>query len=95
MTAFASVLTTLNSGSLALLGNCAVAWSGGSTTGLFSNGYDDTLGIGNYEHSVVCQSSAITALAAGSSITLNGVSHLVRELRPDGNGMTSVIVEKA
>jgi hypothetical protein len=93
MTTFAATLTTLNTGTLALLGNCTVLWPGGSTAGLFANGYVDALGVGNYENIVRCQSSAITALSAGSVITIDGYFYTVRELRPDGNGMTALVVE--
>ena len=94
MTTFAATLDTLNAGTLALLGNCTVAWTGGSCTGLYSTDYIDTLGIANAENTVLVRSADIAALAATAAITINGVTHTQRERQPDGNGMTRIVVSK-
>lgn len=95
MTTFAATLTTLNAGTLALLGNCTVAWSGGNCLGLYQTGYVDTLGINNAENSVLVESADISGLALATAITINGIAHTQRERQPDGNGMTRIVVEKA
>lgn len=95
MTTFADTLDTLNTGTLALLGNCTVAWTGGSCTGLFQTGYADTLGISNADNSVLVRSADISGLALATAITIDGTGYTQRERQPDGNGMTRIVVEKA
>lgn len=94
MTSFANQLDALNSGTLAMLGNCTVAWTGGSCIGLYQTGYQDTLGMVNADHTVLVRDTDISALAMSTAITINGVAHTQRERQPDGNGMTRIVVSK-
>ena len=92
MTSFANQLDALNSGTLSLLGNCTVAWVGGSCIGLYQTAYQDTLGMVNAVNTVLVRDIDIATLALAIAITINGVVHIQRERQPDGNGMTRIVV---
>ena len=94
MTSFANQLDALNSGTLALLGNCTVAWTGGSCIGLYQTGYQDTLGMVNSGNTVLVRDADIATLALATAITINGIAHVQRERHPDGNGMTRIVVSQ-
>lgn len=95
MSVFESALPALNAAFIGTFSNCSVAWSGGSASGVFNSGSSESFGMLTRENTVACLSTAVAALAVDTAITLNGVAHTVRELRPDSMGMTTLVVETA
>jgi hypothetical protein len=95
MSAFESALPAFNASVLGAFANCIVAWSGGSAPGLFARGTTDSFGMLNHENTVTCVDADVAAVTTGLAITINSVAHTVRALRPDGNGMTEIVVEKS
>ena len=63
---------------------------------LFNNEFNEELEVGSEAAVLVTKSSEIAAysIALGTSLTVVAETYLVRELRPDGTGLTSLVIEK-
>lgn len=64
---------------------------------IFDNAYQ--AGLGNMIESAgpVCQakSADVSTVVQGTAITINAVSYKVREVQPDGAGVTTLFLERA
>jgi hypothetical protein len=49
----------------------------------------------NSENSVLVRAADISGLTASAAITIDAVAYTQRERRPDGNGLTRIVVEAA
>jgi hypothetical protein len=97
MTAFANILPTLNAATLALLGNYTATFSGGSAVGLLGDAYAEFPGgmVSGSAPEFTCASADVASLVEGSAITINAVNYTVAAIKPDGNGFTRLLLEKA
>lgn len=66
-----------------------------SVTGLFDNFPTDPLGIATSQPVLLVNEDDTGTVAAGDSITVSGTSYTVREVQPDGLGLTRLILEAA
>ena len=59
--------------------------------------YANTLGIANAAPILHAQSVDVTAgaIVTGGAITVDSVAYTVREIRPDGTGITILVLERA
>lgn len=96
---FAAIETTLAAVPLAAFSNASLLWSTATIPGVFDNAYADLLGMSNSAPNFVCGSASVAAMAAGASVSVvkNGVTtaYTVREIQPDGNGLTRLVLEAA
>lgn len=97
-TAFAALQDRLNGAVFARLSNAEATLPGGAQVAIiFDNGYVQALG-GMAESSMPsCQiaSTDAAALVQGSAITISAVAYQVKEVHPDGTGITTLVLERA
>lgn len=64
---------------------------------IFDNGYQSALGGMVESTGPVCQakSADVSTVAQGTSITINAVAYRVREVQPDGTGVTTLFLERS
>lgn len=62
--------------------------------GLFENEYIDVLDVAGTVPAFACRSSDVTAnsIARGTSITINSTAYTVRNLKPNGSGITVLLL---
>lgn len=66
---------------------------GGECLGITNQDYIDTDGIDNFSLAVECRTSDVLSLMPkGTQVTIDGVTYRVRTHKPDGNGMSIVIL---
>lgn len=63
--------------------------------GIFDNGASMALNIMGTDPTFIGQTSDLSALAYGSSMTIGGTAYTVREAKPDGTGITTLTLERA
>ena len=79
--------------------------TGGSASdidGIFDNGYlatsvgGESVGIQNAVAAFTCRSADLPGGAAdGDAIEISGTAYIVRQIEPDGQGMSRLVLEKA
>lgn len=64
---------------------------------IFDNDYQASLGgfVEGASPQCMARTSDVSALVQGSAITIEAVAYLVREVRPDGTGVTTLLLERA
>lgn len=62
---------------------------------IFDASYIDALGISTNQPAAVCKSADVAACTQGTPITINGTAYTVREVKPDGTGLTTLLLELA
>lgn len=92
---FAAVQTALNAATVAAIGNATLTWGAYSAGGVFDAAYQDTLGLGNAAPQFRALSSALPGIAAGQAVSVGVTAYTVREVRPDGTGLLTLILEAA
>lgn len=81
----------------AFLSDFAVAATLPSTAvvmGVFDNGADTALGMAGSDPSFTGRSTYLDALTYGSTISIGGTSYTVRQVQPDGTGLTRLVLER-
>ncbi|MBY0261215.1 MAG: head-tail joining protein [Phycisphaerales bacterium] len=68
---------------------------GAPLTGIFDAAYIDPLGVVSNSPVLVCASSDLSLATRGSVVIINAISYFVRDIQPDGTGMTVLILERA
>lgn len=64
--------------------------------GLFDNAFEDALAlIAGRAPSILVQDTQITTAARGDAITIAGTAYVIRELQPDGHGLTRLVLGAA
>lgn len=76
-------------------GHAACVINSLAVTGLFDSAFDDPLGIGSSQPVLWVREAATGAIAQGAAITVGAVAYTVREVQPDGFGLTRLTLEKA
>lgn len=96
---FAAIETALAAVPLAAVSNANLVWVAVTIAGVFDNVYADTLGMSNSAPNFVCGSASVAAMAQGAAVSVvkNGATtaYTVREIQPDGNGLTRLVLEAA
>ena len=76
-----------------------LAISGGTIVGVFDNGFLSVQGMGEVGVSasaptLTCLTSAIISVARGDSIVVDTTTYYVTEMRPNGDGLTVLILSR-
>lgn len=66
---------------------------GASVRGLFSAPYAESFGMGGTAPVFEAETARVANVARGAVITIAGTNYHVAEIRPDGTGMTALILE--
>ena len=74
----------------------AATVGGVAITAIFDNGYADAFGIVSGSAPVLlCSSASVSAATVGAAVSVNATSYTVREIQPDGVGMTRLLLQEA
>lgn len=92
---FAAIESAINSVSLSALGNATANIAGVLVNGMFDKPYMTPLGMSNSAPSFIALDSDVESVAVGDSLTISGDTWTVREIQPDGRGMTALMLEAA
>lgn len=76
-------------------GTQATLAGGANVTGIFDASSIDILTAASVGPVFLTPSSGISALVYGSPITINSLAYVVRQIEPDGTGMTRLVLERA
>lgn len=80
---------------LSALINSTATFSGSTFGVVFDNAFADPLGMASSTPSCLAADGDVSGVSQGGSLTVNSVNYIVRELRPDGLGLTRLILEAA
>lgn len=80
---------------LSALANTTATFGATTFDVVFDNAFADPLGIASSQPSCLADDADVTGVSQGSSLTVNATSYTVRELQPDGLGLTRLILEAA
>jgi hypothetical protein len=72
---------------LATIGGVAVG-------GIFDNGYAESFDVDGTQPSLTCASADVSTAVRGTAVVVNAVSYTVADHKPDGTGMTKLVLEK-
>jgi len=69
-----------------------------SISGIFDNEFVESdggleAGIGYTVTRFICQTTDVSGASFGDTITIDSVAYKIREIRPDGTGMSELIIE--
>ena len=69
-----------------------------SISGIFDNEFVESdggleAGIGYTVTRFICKTTDVSGASFGDTITINSVAYKIREIRPDGTGMSELIIE--
>lgn len=75
-----------------------VTWSGTSFVGIYDSEYHDADMIGGVPFAssqprLKCRTADVTGVSRGTALSVDGVSVKVRNIQPDGTGMTELVLE--
>lgn len=91
---FAAIEVQINAACVAGLANATATIGAASVDGVFDNDYLDPLGMEASAPSFVAESADLTGVVHGTTITIAGTAYTARNLRPDGTGLTRVVLEE-
>lgn len=78
------------------ISNATATVSGGASFSvIFDSNYVDALGISTNQPAAVCADADCAGLTLGSVISIRGATYTVREPKPDGTGLTTLLLELA
>ncbi|MGY8903209.1 MAG: head-tail joining protein [Burkholderiales bacterium] len=78
------------------IANATATVSGGASFSvIFNRNYVDALGISTNQPAAVCADADCASLTLGSVITIGATTYTVREVQPDGTGITTLLLELA
>lgn len=63
--------------------------------GIFDSDYVDPLGTVSNSPVLVCASASVSAATRGSVVVVGAVTYAVRDIQPDGTGVTVLILERS
>ncbi len=91
---FSAIEASINNACIGALANVqATLASGAKISGIFDNGAANALNIIGSDPKLVCQSADVSALTFGSTLSIQGVAYTVRQIMPDGSGITTLMLE--
>ena len=67
--------------------------AGGTVVGIFDNVYSEDLSVAASLPMFECRTSDVSALAVGTAVTVNSTSYTIANKKPDGSGVTQLILE--
>lgn len=96
---FADLETRLNSAVTDHLSNCTATLDGGAAfSGTFEAEYIDPLGMSGSQPSLECGSADVSTAAHGSAVVVTYksvvTSYTVGTIKPDGTGMTRLLLQE-
>ena len=76
----------------------AATHSGSTVRGIFDNEYSEAdpggeVGFTSSEPRFTCRTSEISSAVTGDTITISGTIYTIREIMPDGTGVTELLLE--
>lgn len=86
--------TSISKSILGVFANATAYWQGAPLMCVFDAAYAETLGMSNARPAISCATDEIVGMEAGQGLLIDEVGYTVRELQPDGMGVTRVILEK-
>jgi len=77
----------------------AATYNGSTVRGIFDNEYRPAefggeVGVAGTDPAFTCRTSEINAAVEGETITISGVNYTIRDIMPDGTGVTELVLEK-
>lgn len=77
-----------------------VTYSGGSFTAIHDSAFEllplgEVIGVATTQPRLLARTSDVSALARGTTLTVNGINHKLEEHQPDGTGFTLLLLSKA
>ncbi len=88
------MLTTVERGFFVDFG--VVATIGAATvTGIFDVPTAEAFGMLGTDPTFTCAAADVPGIAAGQAVTINAVAYTVTAVRPDGTGLTVLMLDKA
>lgn len=91
---FAALEASVNRATVAHLANAEAEIGGQAVLGIFDNDYLDPLGMEASAPSFLAQAADLTGVVHGTAVTIGGVIYTARNLRPDGTGLTRVVLQE-
>lgn len=82
---------------LAILNGCGaedVTLNGNTVRAIFDNAYAETLDSAGTRPQLTCRTSDVSAITVGHIAIVRGSNYVVRNLIPDGTGMTVLDLER-
>lgn len=96
MTLFAEMNTAMNAAIVEFLADAVADFGAGVTvSGLFRPLYAEAFNgfIAGNAPTFEATSGSLSGIATGASVTILGAEYVVRTIKPDGQGMTSLVLE--
>ena len=77
----------------------AATYNSGTVRGIFDNQYSSVdaggeVDFASSDPTVSCETSDVSAAVEGETITISGTNYTIREVMPDGTGMTELVLEE-
>lgn len=92
---FATLQSRVNTAVMAKLLTDAATLDGVAVTGKFDNAYTDPFGFAGSSPALTCLSADVSTAAQGTAVVVNSVSYTVAAIKPDGTGMTVLVLQEA
>jgi len=68
---------------------------GGETVnGIFDNEHTEVLDVSGTHPAFTCKTSDVSGVSQGDTVTINGTGYRVVSIKPDGTGMTTLVLEE-
>ncbi len=67
---------------------------GAAVRGIFDDAYADPLDFAGSTQSLLCASADVATAAQGTPVVVNGVSYTVGNPKPDGPGLTRLVLQE-
>lgn len=92
---FAALQSRVNAAVLAKLSDVSATIGGvGGIAGKFDNAYVDPLGFSGSSPALTCASSDVSAAVQGTVVVVDAVNYTVAAIKPDGTGMTRLLLQE-
>lgn len=91
---FAALEQRINSACTKKLSNCAATVAGTPVTGIFDHEYIDPLGIDSASAALTIASADVPAVKRNDAVVVNSVNYTVATVKPDGTGLTVLLLQK-
>jgi hypothetical protein len=92
---FATLKSRVNDAMVAKLLTDAATLNGAAITGKFDNAYTDPLGFSGSSPALTCASADVSAAAQGMAVVVDAVNYTIAAIKPDGTGMTVLVLQEA
>lgn len=74
----------------------SAVYGGATIYGIFLNEYTelDAVGVGSSSPAFICPEALVPGAKKGTSISVNGTAYVIQVPKPDGAGLTTLILKK-